>query len=449
MALAVKQCIKSKPGRLSDGRGLYLLTKHPPPCGVPDDRAGVKCKNPSLANGRCCLHGGEGSWPLARLARSWVLRVQNGGERRDYGLGSFTETTVSRDYDLLPLAKRKSLTLEEARDKAKEGRAFAKAGINPSEHWNAPEPEAVPTFERAAREYHAHVSKGWKKGKHGSQWLKSLEDYAFPLIGSKPVDQIDANAIQSVLLPIWLTKGETARRIKQRIGVVLDYAKGKGWRETEAPMRAVNQLMRGIKQPKGGNFAAMPYKDVPGLMADLQAAPFSIGRHALQFLILTVPRSGELRKAKWREVDLEAAEWLQPPEHTKGGRPHLVPLVPAAVQILKDLVGLFAPKPDDLIFPGLKGQMSDATLAKVLRVAGVTGYTVHGFRSTFRDWAAETGFADSWAEAALAHKNPDRVEAAYRRTVFFNQRRDKLMPGWASFVLNNGSNVISLAERRA
>ena len=412
MALTVKQCSASKPGRLSDGRGLYMLTK-------------------------------------PTLARSWVLRVQYNGERRDYGLGSFTDKPVSRDYDLLPLAKRKALTLEEARDKAALGRALAKAGINPSECWNAPVPEGVPTFEKAAREYHLGVSKGWKKGKHGAQWLKSLEDHAFPLIGSKPVDQIDANAIQSVLNPIWLSKGETARRVRQRIGVVLDYAKGKGWREAEAPMRAVNQLMRGIKQPKAQNFASMPYAEAPGFMAGLRASPFSIGRHALQFLILTAARSGEVRAARWSEIDLEAAEWKLPPEKMKAGKPHIVPLVPAAIELLKELRGLFAPKPGDLVFPGLKGPMSDATLAKVLRVNGGGAYTVHGFRSTFRDWAADTGFADSWCEAALAHGNPDKTEAAYRRTTFFNQRRDKLMPGWASFVLGDKSNVISLAERRA
>ena len=421
MALTVKECIKSKPGRLSDGRGLYLLTK-PRPDGRP---------------------------PSYPLARSWVLRVQYNGERKDYGLGSFTETPVSRDYDLLPLSKRRALTLEEARDKAALGRPLAKAGINPSKHWNAPEPEAVPTFEKAAREYHLGVSKSWRKGKHGTHWLSSLETHAFPLIGSKPVDQIDANAIQSVLNPIWLSKGETARRVRQRIGVVLDYAKGKGWREAEAPMRAVNQLMRGIKQPKARHFAAMPYSEVPAFMAGLRAAPFSIGRHALQFLILTVPRSGEVRKARWREIDLEAAEWRQPPENTKAGKPHSIPLVPASIDLLKDLVGLFAPGPDDLIFPGLKGMMSDATLAKVLRVGGGRDSTVHGFRSSFRDWAADTGFADSWCEAALAHGNPDKTEAAYRRTTFFTQRRDKLMPGWASFVLKDGSNVISLVERQA
>jgi integrase len=344
----------------------------------------------------------------------------------------------------VPLHLRRSLTLAEARDKARIGRDLAKAGLNPSAEWAAPVAETTPTFERAAREYHRHVSKGWRNGKHGAQWMSTLEAHAFPLIGSLPVDRVDASAIQSVLMPIWLTIPETARRVRQRIGVVLDYAKGKGWRETEAPMRALSQLMGGIKQPRGGNFAAMPYKDLPALMATLRNGDLSVGRLALQFLILTAARSGEVRKSKWEEIDLEAGEWRVPAGSTKTGKLHIVPLVPAAIDILNQMHIQFGGQPTAPIFPGLKGQpMSDATLAKTLRVSGGGSFTVHGMRSAFRDWAAESGFADAWAEAALAHGNPDRVEAAYKRTTFYMQRRDKLMPAWASFVLADGFNIIS------
>jgi integrase len=256
---------------------------------------------------------------------------------------------------------------------------------------------------------------------------------------------VDAAAVQKVLLPIWLAKGETARRVKQRIGVVLDYAHAKGSRSTEAPMRAVNQLMRGIKQPRSGNFASMPYKDVPGFMSDLRDGGFSVGRLALQFLILTAARSGEVRHVQWKDIDLDAAEWRVPAEKAKADKLHLVPLVPAAVDILTQAKGLSAPKPDDLVFPGLKGPMSDATMAKAMRSAGGE-YTVHGFRSSFRDWAADSGYADSWAEAALAHLNPNKTEAAYRRTTFFEQRRDRLMPAWTALVLKDQSNVIRLAS---
>jgi len=410
MPLTVKQVQSAKPGRLSDGKGLYMLTK---PSG----------------------------------AKSWVLRVQYEGHRRDFGIGGVTLDAIPSP---LPLHKKTLLTLAEAREKARIGRDMAKNGINPNDHWRADvEPESAPTFEAAAREYHKQVAKGWRNGKHKDQWLSTLEFYAFPILGSLRVDEISAPTLQRVLLPIWLSKGETARRVRQRIGVVLDYAHGKGWRDTEAPMRALNQLMGGIKQPKGGNFAAMPYKALPAFVAKLREAEFSVGRIALQFLILTAARSGEVRKAKWGEIDLEAAEWRVPAANTKTGRLHIVPLVPAAVDLLKQMQGLFGGRAGDLVFPGTKAMMSDATLTKALRVAGAGDYTVHGFRSTFRDWAADTGFADAWAEAALAHGNPDKTEAAYKRTTYFEQRRDRLMPAWAAFALNDSSNVLQLAAARA
>jgi integrase len=403
MALTVMQAKAARPGRHSDGKGLYLLVK---PSG----------------------------------SKSWVLRVQHNGQRRDFGLGSFAAETIPV---AVPLQNRQSLTLSEAREKARIGRELAKAGMNPSVEWRQVV-EAIPTFKEAAEQYHSHVSKGWRNGKHGGQWLNTLKAYAFPVIGKLSVDEIDAPAIQRTLLPIWLAKGETARRVRQRIGAVLDYAHGKGWRKTEAPMRALNQLMGGIKQPKGSNFAAMPYKEIPAFLSKVAEGEFSVGRHALQFLILTAARSGEVRKARWRDVNLEAGEWCVPPENAKTARLHIVPLPSAALKVLKQVEDVFGPNPNELVFPGLKGLMSDATLAKVLRVNGGGDYTVHGFRSSFRDWAAETGFADAWAEAALAHTNPNRAESAYRRTTFFDQRQEKLMPAWAAFCTST-NNVVRLA----
>jgi integrase len=382
-------------GRHADGKGLYLLVK---PTG----------------------------------GKSWVLRIVVNGRRRDFGLGP---------ADLV--------SLEDARAKAVEGRKLVRAGLDPSIEWKRVE-TVVPNFKKAATEYHGIVKGGWRNGKHGDQWLTTLETYAFPIIGERAVDAIDASAVQEVLLPIWMTKPETARRVRQRIFVILDYCKAKKWRETEAPARAVAQLMKGIKQPKGTNFAAMPYAELPALMARLRAEAPSVGRYALQFLILTAARSGEVRGATWREIDLDAAEWKIPAERMKAGKMHIVPLVPAAVEILKELRGLLGGQPDEPVFPGLRGKsLSDATLAKALRVAGGGRYTVHGNRSAFRDWAAESGFADAWAEAALAHGNPDKTEAAYRRTTYFADRRDKLMPAWARFALGDKSNVVALAERRA
>jgi integrase len=392
MPLTVRKVAYATPGRHSDGHGLYLLVK---------------------PNG----------------SKSWVLRVQHNGQRRDFGLGSAVIEPIRIE---IPIYKRHSLTLAQAREKARVGRELAKAGINPSAFWRH-ENEVTPSFGEVAKDYHTQISKGWRSGKHGDQWITTLKTYAFPIIGALPVDKIEARTIERVLAPIWLSKGETARRVRQRIGAVLDYAHGKGWRDAEAPMRAVNQLLGGIKQPRSGSFAAMPYKEVPAFVSKLAGGEFSVGRLALHFLVLTAARSGEVRKARWGHVDPESFEWRVPPENAKTAKLHIVPLLPAAMAILEKIRGVFGVDPEDYIFPGLNGQMSDATLAKVLRTHGGAKYTVHGFRSAFRDWAAEAGLPDSWAEAALAHTNPNRTEGAYRRTTFFEQRRDKLMSDWADY----------------
>ena len=404
MALTIKQIQNATPGRYSDGQGLYLLVS-------------------------------------PNRTKSWVLRVMHNGRRRDFGLGSVVYEPVG---STVPLFKKKAITLSEAREKAREGRQIAKAGGSPTMVWRVEE-VAIPTFEAAAREYHGKIAKGWKNGKHKDQWINTLELYAFPKIGKLPVKEIDAAAIERVLLPIWLEVGETARRVKQRIAAVLDYSHAQGWRETDAPLRAVNKLMGGIKQAKKGHFAAMPFKDLPAFVSGLMACEFSVGRKALLFTVLTVPRSGEVRAARLREFDLDAAEWHIP--DSKMGEQHFIPLVPEAVAIVREMRDLFGLGPDDLVFPGNKGkQMSDATIMKVLKVNGGFG-TVHGLRSTFRDWAAETGFNNDWAEAALAHTVAGRegkTVAAYKRTTFYEQRRDKLMPAWASFALGNSNNVVQL-----
>lgn len=370
----------AKPGRHGDGKGLYLLVS---PTG----------------------------------AKSWVLRVQVDGRRRDFGLGSL---------DIL--------SLSEAREKAAEGRRMAKAGFNPSVEWKRLR-TTLPTFEEAARRYHETVSSGWRNPKHADQWINTLRTYAFPTIGKMTVDKVDAPEIQSVLIPIWQTVPETARRVRQRIGTVLDYAKGQGWRATEAPMRAVNSLMRGIKQPKRGNFAAMPYKDVPAFLAKVRGEDQTVGRLALQFLILTAARSGEVRGARWGEIDWDQLVWNVPGHRMKMNEAHSVPLSPAAISVLRSVQPFSSGRDDALVFPGQKRKpLSDMTLSKVLKAAGGGASTVHGFRSAFRDWVAEqTTYPGDWAEAALAHSIPNRVEAAYRRSKFVDQRRG-MMADWASFV---------------
>jgi integrase len=293
----------------------------------------------------------------------------------------------------------------------------------------------VPTFEEAARHYHEETKGSWKNPKHADQWINTLTSYAFPLIGKLPVDAVDAREIEAVLVPIWLSKAETARRVRQRIGTVLDYSKAKGWRPTDAPMRNVNTLLKALKQPRKGSFAAMPYKDVPAFMAKLAGGDQSMGRLALRFLVLTAARSGEVRGATWSEVDFENALWTVPAERMKMGEEHQVPLCSRALAILEEVKRQSTGKPDAVIFPGLKRQpLSDMTLSKVLKSNGGGAYTVHGFRSAFRDWCAETGINNDWAESALAHTVPNRVEAAYRRTKFLDQRRD-LMNWWGTFCI--------------
>ena len=371
-----------------------------------------------------------------------MLRVQVDGRRRDYGLGSaILERKVPSP---LPIEQRRELTLSEARDKAAAGRSLAKAGLDPSLEWKRVL-NVIPTFEEAARKYHGNIKDGWKKGtKHGAQWIATLEAHAFPVIGSKRIDLIDAPAIQSVLLPIWLRLPETARRVRQRVGAVLDFAHGQGCRDGEAPMRAVAKGLP--KQPrKGVHYAAMPYADLPDFMAKLREMQATFGRLALQFTILTAARSGEVRGATWDEIDLDAALWSIPAARMKSGEAHTVPLPAAALDVLREVQGLITGRPGELVFPGMKGKpLSDMTLAKALRVAGGGDVTVHGMRSAFRDWVAEKmpTVPGDVAEAALAHAIQNRTEAAYRRAKYLDQRRD-LMAAWADYLAGK-SNVVSL-----
>lgn len=346
-------------------------------------------------------------------AKSWMVRVRIDGKRRDIGIGSL-----------------KVLTLAEARAKATELRRQIAQGIDPiAERKKVEDP--VPTFREAATLVHEEHKAAWKNGKHQDQWINTLTTYAFPKLGDRLVNDIEGPIIRDVLAPIWLAKPETARRVRQRIGAVLDWSYAKGYRPTEAPMRS---LSKGLpRQPrKDGHFAAMPFTDVPKLIARLRERS-SVGRLAMEALILTAARSGEIRGATWNEIDLEAGMWTVPAERMKMGRVHHVPLAPEAVDVFRRAEALGVPC-SDLVFPGqrLKNQLSDMTLLKVMRDME-TGVTVHGFRSAFRDWVAEeTSYPGEVAEAALAHAIPNKVEAAYRRTDFLEKRRS-LMREWAAF----------------
>ncbi len=349
----------------------------------------------------------------AKGSASWLLRIMIAGKRRDIGLGSL-----------------KVLTLAEARAKAADYRRQIAQGIDPvAERKKVADP--VPTFRDAALRVHEEHKAAWKNGKHQDQWINTLTSYAFPMLGDRLVNDIEGPIIRDVLATIWLAKPETARRVRQRIGAVLDWSYAKGYRTSEAPMRS---LSKGLpRQPrKDGHFAAMAYTKVPHFLTSLRERK-SVGRLALEALILTAARSGEIRGATWSEFDLESGLWSVPAERMKMGRVHHVPLAPAAIDAFRRAEAFRAPC-TDLVFPGqnLKRPLSDMTLLKVMRDLE-TGVTVHGFRSAFRDWAAEeTSYPGEVAEAALAHAIPNKVEAAYRRTDFLEKRR-ALMRDWAAF----------------
>jgi integrase len=347
---------------------------------------------------------------------SWILRVQADGRRRDIGLGSYPD-----------------VSLGEARETAAALRRQYKAGIDVVAERKRVK-EFIPSFREAAKTVHAEHKASWKNGKHQAQWLATLETYAFPSIGDRLVSEIEGPAIRDVLAAIWLTKPETARRVRQRIGTVLDWAYAKGFRTAEAPMRSVS---RGLpRQPKKtAHFAAMPFSEIPAFIKKVSER-VSVGRLALEFLILNASRSGEVRGARWSEIDLEKKLWTIPAMRMKVEKPHVVPLSDAAVAVL-ERAELFRCEVSDLVFPGQRAKqpLSDMTLLKIIRDMDA-GVTVHGFRSSFRDWAAEmTTYQGEVAEAALAHAIPNKVEAAYRRTDFLEKRRS-LMQEWASFCVN-------------
>lgn len=361
-------------------------------------------------------------------SKTWLVRLQSNGRRRDYGLGSF-----------------KDVSLSEARDKAREFRRQLRAGVDPLEAKRKASLR-IPTFRDAAKEVHGEHKGGWKNTKHVAQWLSTLESYAFPHFGDVRLDMVDTGHVRDALAAIWLTKPETARRVRQRIATVLDYGHGKGWREYPFVMGPVSKALP--RQPKkDGHFDAMPFASVPGFVERLRERA-SIGRLALEALILTATRSGEIRGALWGEFDLDGATWTIPAERMKVGKQHIVPLSTGAVAVFRKAAE-YRRTTDDLVFHGMKRgkPLSDMTLLKILRDMNEPS-TVHGFRSAFRDWVAEeTTVSGEIAEAALAHAIPNRVEAAYRRTDFLEKRR-KLMEVWSKYCRGGTAKIVRLASEQ-
>jgi len=360
-------------------------------------------------------------------ARSWVVRIQKDGKRRDIGLGS---------------ALKVSLAI--ARERASKARSQIEVGIDPvAERRKA---AGIPSFREAAALVHAETKAGWRNGKHNKQWLSSLEAHCFPHIGDVSVGELDGPAVRDVLASIWLTKAETARRIRQRIIAIVDWAVAKGYRDAPLAMSAIDKSLPRQKR-SDKHHEAMAFADVPDFLTKLRSRE-SVGRLALELLVLTAARSGEIRGATWAEFDLEAALWTIPANRMKAGKEHVVPLSEAALGALGRIQRWRVdPKSADaLVFPGVKRgkPISDMTLTKVMRDMGLTAVP-HGFRSSFKDWASETtNFPNELSEAALAHAIINKSEAAYRRGNLLEKRR-VMMTAWASFATCGlNTNIVRL-----
>ncbi|MBO6855134.1 MAG: integrase arm-type DNA-binding domain-containing protein [Marivivens sp.] len=358
-------------------------------------------------------------------ARRWIVRVvvkgqknrRGGPLRTDFGLGSAS-----------------LVTLNEARERALEYRRMARQGLNP--RYNAS--SEVPSFAEFAQQVHIDRMPTWKNAKHGQQWINTLRDYAFPKIGRMPIDSIGQPEVMMCLAPIWTDKHETAKRLAQRIKVVLDVARSKGFREGENPVTAIKEagaLPKVKARPK--HHTALSWRDMPAFYAKLLERD-EVAALALRFTCLSAARSGEVLGMRWAEVDMDAGFWTCPAERMKMGVEHRVPLTDEMRAILDAL----RPLGSEVVFEGQRRHqpLSNMAMAMLLRRMGVTGITVHGFRSTFRDWAAEVAEAPrEVAEKCLAHTVGSDVERAYARSDLLEQRR-ALMHDWSQYVAS-GRNV--------
>ena len=347
-----------------------------------------------------------------RGGKSWVLRTVVKGKRRDIGLGGVSW-----------------VSLAEAREKARAARKIARDGGDPIEARKTVAP--CPTFEEAAHLVHSEqiVGQG-KNDKHRAQWINSLRDYAFPLIGTVPIRDISQAEVLKVLSPIWTEKPETARRVRQRIRTVINWARTAGHFDRANP---VDGIEKGLAKQKDQvvHHAAMPWADLPAFLPTLGN---SVAAEALRFLVLTAARTGEAIGARWSEINLADRLWVVPAERMKAKREHKVPLSDEPVAVLTRVQGLSP----DFIFPGTKRDhgLSNMAMTQLMRRLKRGDVTVHGFRSSFRDWAEEKADVPrEVAEMCLAHEVGNAVERSYRRSDLLEKRRD-LMARWAQFCLD-------------
>lgn len=373
---------------------------------------------------------GAGLWLQVRDAdhRSWLFRYNGAaGQQRQMGLGPFPD-----------------VGLAEARDAAREARAAVRAGRDPIEERQQRKAEAraaasrAITFKQVSDKYLAAHEGAWRNEKHKYQWRATL-DLASEQIGKLGVDAITTGDVMRVIEPLWKTKTETASRLRGRIESVLDYATAHGWRTGENPARWRGHLAKLLPQPdkiaKVEHHAALPWKDIGAFMAELRDQD-GVSALALGFCILTAARTGEVIGATWAEIDMDAAVWTVPAGRMKAGKEHRVPLTAPALSVLKQMTKLRESDVlDEPVFPGGKPgkAMSNMAMNMLLRRMGRDDLTVHGFRSTFRDWVAEaTNHPRELAEKALAHTLRDETERAYQRGDLLDRRRE-LMADWATY----------------
>jgi integrase len=404
--LAVKN---AKPGRHADGGGLHLLVKE-------------------------------------SGARSWVYRFMLNGKSRDVGVGA--------------AAGPEAISLADARDAAAALRLKVKAGTDPLEERQRKAAEVLAaaqaakvagiTFKAVAEDYIAANEGSWRNNKHRQQWKNTLATYVYPVIGELPVAEVATAHVLKIIEPIWKDKAETASRVRGRMETILDAAKARGYRQGENPARwrgHIAQILPARSRLTRGHHKAMSYEAIPDFVGKLRKRE-AVAALALEFSILTAARTGEVIGATWDEVDLGKAIWTIPAARMKAGKEHRVPLSPRAVEILKATQELRK----DWLFPaGKGGKLSGMAMTMLLRRMNVA-VTVHGFRSGFRDWAAEcTGYAHEVAEMALAHTIENKVERAYRRGDLF-EKRQRLMSDWAVYCTSGsavGGNVTPIRKADA
>ena len=360
-------------------------------------------------------------------SKAWFYRYQINHKGRKHGLGAYP-----------------TVTLKSARLRAEDCRKLRSDGIDPIEHKRKKDADKIledakaVTFKDCALLYIESHKNGWKNRKHESQWSNTMKTYAYPFIGDIAVQKIDVGLVMQVIEPIWHEKTETASRVRQRIEKVLDWAKVRQYRNGDNPARwrghIENLLPKRSKVQKVQHFKAMPYGDVPDYFKILRIVE-TITAKALAFIILTATRNNEVREAKWHEIDIDAGIWIIPEERMKAEREHRVPLTQECLAILEEAKKL---KVNDYIFPGLRKNkpLSNQALLKLLKTKHPT-LTVHGFRSSFRDWCAEmTAYPREVAEAALAHSLSNATEAAYQRGDLL-AKRFKLMNAWSDYCITD------------